>query len=156
MIDAERYAVLFRKLCKDRLLVRGRRIFAYCPCAAVTIAYDVMVRIKFDCTRRDTGKEILCSDTLCLLFRRALFCFVPSHVYLLLGMKKAALLFRKTAWLSLFFFSAFTSSGYNLPRHSPQRRLPRDPLAAHGFRQSFANFQCAVRPFGQSLPFCFR
>ena len=156
MIDAQSHAVLFRELCEDRLLVRGRWIFAYRPRAAVTVAHDVMVRIKLDRTRRNTGEKIFCPDTLRFFFRRALFCFVLSHVSLLLGIKKAALLFRKTACLSLFFFSAFTSSGYNLPRHSSPRHLPRDPPAAHGFRQSFANFQCAVRPFGQSLPFCFR
>ena len=83
MIDAKRHAVLFCELGENGLLVRGRRIFAHRPRAAITVTHNVMVRIKLDRARRDTGKEIFCSDTFCLLFRRTLFSFVLSHVYLL-------------------------------------------------------------------------
>ena len=50
--------------------------------------------------------------------------------------------------------SAFSED--NLLRYFPLRRLPWNPLAEHGSRLSFANFQYAVRPFEQSLLFCFR
>ena len=128
MIDAERHAVLFRELGKNRLLVRGRRIFAHRPCTAITVTYDVMVRIKFDCTRRDTSEKILCSDTLRFFFRRALFCFVLSHFYL--QQKKAALLIATRPFG--FYFICYILCFQSCPSSSSISRPTSSVIAVPG------------------------